>query len=50
MKFSSKQPFIHTNTKQYYEHKQLRDLQAEFDKILLMRKVVDSYKPKKPKK
>ena len=50
MKFSNKQPFVHKTTKEYYENKQLRDLQQEFEKILQTRSVALQYKPKKPKK
>jgi hypothetical protein len=50
MKFSNNKPFVHKTMKQYYENKQLRDLQQEFEKILQTRTVAEQYKPKKPKK
>lgn len=50
MKFSDKKPLVHSSTKQYYENKSLQELRDEFEKIMRIREIAHSYKPKKPKK
>ena len=42
MKFSTKKPFIHKNSLDL----QMHELRIEFERIMLLKDVVDSYRPK----
>ena len=42
MQFSTKKPFIHKNSLDL----QMHELRIEFERIMLLKDVVDSYRPK----